>query len=390
MLFTTVPLAGHFYPLVPLAWAARSVGHEVLVGTSASFVPAVLRSGLPAAPTGPAIGVGDLALHGADVPDGAAKRYAHGTAFAGVAARNLAGVRSLVEAWQPDLVVSERAEFAGPLAAAAAGIPQVEFHWGVPPLPEYRAAAAARLRGELAELGRRSLPTPALVLDPWPASMRLPHAAGHRTVAGLPYSGDTEVPGWALAPRSVPRICVTIGTVVPRLGPDGGSGIVVPLLERLAGLGAELVVAVDDEIAAAWPALPAAVRHAGRLPLSHVLPAADLVVNHGGQGSTLTALHAGIPQLVLPQFDDQFDNADAVVRAGAGLRLLPDEATPDRVAALCAELLHAHRYRRAARALAAELRAAGSPADAATMLAALARPAAPTPLRRPAALRPAA
>jgi len=84
-----------------------------------------------------------------------------------------------------------------------------------------------------------------------------------------------------------------------------------------------------------------------------------MVVNHGGQGSTLTALHAGIPQLVLPQFDDQFDNADAVVKAGAGVRLLPGEVTPRAVAGRCLDLLRAAAYRQAAADVAAEI--AGQP-----------------------------
>src|SRR5947207_431047 len=34
ILFSTVALPGHFYPLVPLAWACRSLGHDVLVAPS--------------------------------------------------------------------------------------------------------------------------------------------------------------------------------------------------------------------------------------------------------------------------------------------------------------------------------------------------------------------
>ncbi|MEU0485051.1 glycosyl transferase, partial [Streptosporangium sp. NPDC006013] len=54
LLFTTAPLRGHFFPLVPLAWAARAVGHDVLVATTDGFAAVVARSGLPAASFGPA------------------------------------------------------------------------------------------------------------------------------------------------------------------------------------------------------------------------------------------------------------------------------------------------------------------------------------------------
>jgi UDP:flavonoid glycosyltransferase YjiC (YdhE family) len=110
------------------------------------------------------------------------------------------------------------------------------------------------------------------------------------------------------------------------------------------------------------------------MPLSHVLAASDLLVSHGGQGTTLTALHAGVPQLVLPQFDDHFDNADAVVKAGAGLRLLPDEITPGLVARHCLDLLQAPEYGRAAADVAAEIAAEPSAVEVVGVLAECARP----------------
>ena len=364
ILFSTNPLAGHFYPLVPLAWAARSLGHEVVVSTSDSFVPAVLRSGLPAISVGPAGGVADMAAAGV-----ADRRKVHGRTFARIALRNFAGVESLVRTWEPDLVVSERAEFTGPVVAAAHGVPHVEFHWGVPELPEYRAAGAAALAGHLATAGLAGLPEAPLTIDPWPPSLRLPHAAWHQGLRYVPYDGDARVPHWALAPRSRSRVCLTLGTVVPHLGEGAVTEVVLPVLHRLAALDVELVLAIEDEVVAGWPELPSAVRHAGRLPLSHVLAGSDLIVNHGGQGTTLAALHAGVPQLVLPQYDDHFDNADAVVRAEAGIRLLPEEITPDRVAEHCADLLGDRVHRDAARAVAAEIAAQPSAADVVGLLA---------------------
>lgn len=47
VLFTTNPLSGHFFPLVPLAWACRLAGHEVLVATAENFVSTAARSFLP-------------------------------------------------------------------------------------------------------------------------------------------------------------------------------------------------------------------------------------------------------------------------------------------------------------------------------------------------------
>lgn len=361
ILFTTVGLSGHFFPLVPLAWAARSLGHEVLVATPADFLATVLRSGLPAASCAP---TGDL-LTLVGVTSGSVEdcRHANGRAFGRSAARTLPDVMSLVEGWAPDLVVSERAEFAGPIAAYVNGVPQVELQWGVAALPEYRAAGDAELAEELAALGLPGLPRPVRVLNPWPPSLRLAHAADHRSLRHVSYNGDAHVPEWLWEPRRKPRICLTLGTVLPHVGPDKVSETVVAQLEALASLDAELVVAVDDRVAATWPRLPESVRHVGRLPLAQALRSCDVAIHHGGQGTSLTALDAGVPQLVLPVFDDQLDNADAVVRSGAGLQIPAEEATPVAVVEYCVELLERPRFARRAARVAAEIARQPLPID---------------------------
>jgi UDP:flavonoid glycosyltransferase YjiC (YdhE family) len=390
ILFTTMPLRGHFFPLVPLAWAFRAAGHEVLVATAESFVPTVLRSGLPGMPVGPAVDFVDLVASDPDASmrsvgptrGGSATlahprnieelQYAHGRAFATIASRSLPGVTSLVTAWRPDLVVSERAELSGPLAAAVHGVPWVEYQWGVGLLDGYRSAAVAELASELSAAGLRALPEPAEVLTPWPPGLRQPHAVAHQGMRDVAYNGEAEVSEWILRTDRPTRVCLTFGTIVPRIRAPRVQDIIVSILERVAGLGVELLVAADEEVVAAWPVLPPSVGRVGRLPLAQVLPTCDLMVNHGGQGTVLTALVVGCPQLILPQFDDQFDNADAVVRAGAGLSLWPEEVTPARVAERCRELLEEARFGRASARVAAEIAAQPSPAEVIGLLEKLA------------------
>ncbi|WP_410672785.1 nucleotide disphospho-sugar-binding domain-containing protein [Amycolatopsis sp. cmx-4-68] len=361
LLFTTAPLRGHLFPLVPLAWAARAAGHEVLVATTEAFAPVVLRCGLPVTAWGAAPGFVDLV--GGEPPvteDSAARRRAeHGHAFGRIARACLPGARQLVGAWRPDLVVSERAEFAGPLAAAAHDVPVVAYHWGVAPLAEYGRAAAIEL-GAVA-------PDPVGTLDPWPPGMRLPHAAGHEGVRGGSFNGDAQLPDWVAEPGR-PRVCVTFGTVLPGMAALGLRESVAPMLKLLKELDVELCVAAADDVLADWPELAAAADRAGRLPLAQVLPTCAAMVNHGGQGTVLTALEAGCPQLVLPQFDDQFDNAAAVAAVGAGLRLSLDEVSPERVADGCRELLDEPAFTTGAVRAAAAVRAQRSPAEAVGLL----------------------
>ncbi|MGW5051345.1 nucleotide disphospho-sugar-binding domain-containing protein [Actinokineospora sp. NPDC004072] len=367
--FSTVGLPGHFFPLVPLAWAVRAAGHEVLVMAPDDFVPTVVRAGLPAAPVGDAVA---LSAAGEAHGEPGSRRGTLGRAFARMARRVLPGTQTIVNAWQPDLVVSERAEYACRVAAAAAGVPHAELHWGVAPLRGYQSAATAELRAELTALGLAGLPEPAMVINPWPPSLRLGYAAAHHGVRNVNYNGDARVPDWVWQPRTRPRICVTLGTVLPKLGARRLREVVVPMLEDLSRLDVDLAVAMDPAVTEGWPTLPDAVRHLGRMPLSQVLGACDVVVHHGGHGTSLTAFHTGCPQLVLPELDDQFDNADAVVRSGAGLRLLPADATPAAVTAGCAELLSTPRFATAAAAVAAEIAAQPPLVDIVTELTAVA------------------
>ncbi|WP_143268871.1 glycosyltransferase [Amycolatopsis vastitatis] len=359
ILFTTVGLPGHFFPLVPLAWACRARGHQILVATTDDFRPTVLRAGLPACSWSSSGGIADVAATDG-VPAGE-KRFAHGLAFAQIARRSLPGAEALLRDWRPDLVVSERAELAGPLAASAGGVPRAELHWGAAELPEYQAAWEA-------EWGGLPFGAADVVLNPWPPSLRAAYAENHRSIRHVGYNGDASVPGWLTGSRHPRRVCLTFGTLLPHLGSRDIGGLVVPLLHRLGSLGVEVVVAIDDRVAATWPALPGHVRHAGRLPLAEVLNTCAATVNHAGQGTSLTALAAACPQVMVPQFDDQFDNAETVAKGGPGIVLLPEETTTEAIYRACRTVLESAEYRTAAAQVSAEIATQPSPADVAATL----------------------
>jgi rhamnosyltransferase subunit B len=106
-----------------------------------------------------------------------------------------------------------------------------------------------------------------------------------------------------------------------------------------------LLGAVPADLAASLPATVHAQPYAS---FPHLLPAASALVHHGGIGSCAQALRAGIPQLLLPQAYDQFDNAMRVERLGVGQALqhtsldrmgeaLAGLLASPRVAAACAE-----------------------------------------------------
>ena len=105
------------------------------------------------------------------------------------------------------------------------------------------------------------------------------------------------------------------------------------------------------------------------VPTRAVLRAADLVVHHGGMGTTLAAATFGVPQLLLPQVGDQFANAEAVPRAGIGRALIgprTDGAVRDALATLDAD----PDRREAARGVARDIAAAPAPGQVAVDLVA--------------------
>ena len=71
----------------------------------------------------------------------------------------------------------------------------------------------------------------------------------------------------------------------------------------------------------------------------------------------LGALASGLPQVCLPRGADQFANADRVRAVGAGVRLLADEVTPERLRAAVTAVLADPAYARAARLMKAEIEA---------------------------------
>jgi rhamnosyltransferase subunit B len=86
------------------------------------------------------------------------------------------------------------------------------------------------------------------------------------------------------------------------------------------GLRAMLVGRVPDSVVRR---LPEFVRYFPYVPFSRLLPRATALIHHGGIGTTALAIAAGIPQLIVPLVDDQWDQAQRVEKLGLGVWLHP-------------------------------------------------------------------
>jgi vancomycin aglycone glucosyltransferase len=101
-----------------------------------------------------------------------------------------------------------------------------------------------------------------------------------------------------------------------------------------------------------------------------LFPRMDLLVHHGGAGTTAAALRAGVPQLVVPHIQDQFAHGRRIAELGLGPSPVPKaKLTPE---ALLAALGEAPSYREQARAVASTLAGQSGAAAAAEHLEGLA------------------
>jgi MGT family glycosyltransferase len=90
-------------------------------------------------------------------------------------------------------------------------------------------------------------------------------------------------------------------------------------------------------------------------PHTQVLNHAAAMVTHGGHGTVMKSLAAGVPMVVMPHGRDQADNAARVTNRGAGIALKRTAAV-SRIAAAVEKLLRAPRYHEAASELGAAVR----------------------------------
>ena len=117
----------------------------------------------------------------------------------------------------------------------------------------------------------------------------------------------------------------------------------------------DVLVAVGPGDPTALGELPDRVRVANFVPQAEVLKHASLVVHHGGSGTVLATLAAGLPQLILPQGADQFANAETLSALGPAKALVGDAVRIDAIETAARERTADPAAQEIARAIAAEI-----------------------------------
>lgn len=364
VLLAAVPAVGHLFPLVPLAWALRVEGHEVLFA-SLDGAEVLTHAGLPYVSVQPGLRMYDevLGRAGAARPDllertrvsAGADRDAFVRLFAALNSTIANSFFELADDWKPDLIVHEYLSPIGALAAHRLGVPCAEFRIGFSPFPELRAA----MLDELVSLRPDDrADDPVATVHTVPASMG---GAGDLAMRPVPYDGGGDRPGWLRHQPDRGRIAVTLGTVSPTMS---GIGRVRRVVAAAESLDAEIVLATGDTDLTELGPLPPTVRAPGWVSWSALLHGSSLAVHHGGSGTSLTALAAGVPQLLLPDGSDRHINAAAIGARGAGAVAADEEVSAE----LLGKLLTDEHLRREAGEVATEIAGLPSPATAAAEL----------------------
>jgi UDP:flavonoid glycosyltransferase YjiC (YdhE family) len=353
ILFTTRGSSGHVGPLVPFAHACERAGHDVKVAAQELFAANVERARLPFVPFD-APGRDEwmpLMEEFAQLDFQSANAVMIGEFFAGLdVTAELPRLRAFAEEWSPDLIVRESWEFGSTLVAEINAIPTARVGLGLARVEDESISLAAPRIDE----ARRSLG-----LGPDPGGARLREAPYLTTVPELledPGFSPPEpthrfsftasdsrapLPDWWPGNRD-PLVYLTFGSVAA-----GGHLPYFPKLykaaiDALAPLRVRLLVTIGDHerYPAELGALPPNVHVETWVRHDDAAPAADVVVCHGGFGSTLGTLAHGTPLVVVPVFStDQWGNGEAVARAGAGVMLADDPGARPALALPSAEVV---------------------------------------------------
>lgn len=301
VLVSVAPSIGHIVPLFDVGRALRDAGHEVRVATHESRHGFVAAAGLEPVAAGLSNEemVAERLRRWPETAAQPATTWAVRMWVEVMAPATLTGLRSIMDAWLPDVVLHDEGEYGAPVAAAAAGIPWVTHGFGSPLRPAHELS-------ELEDLARpvwaaAGVPMPAnaglythALINPCPPILQ-PTAPGAAVVWPLrarPFDGDGvrveadayvgfgTVPTFADAPAELEaavRACAARGmrVVVTARTPE--------LRERLAAIDPEHVMAEQ------FVSLPA------------LLSTCRVVITHAGAGTVLASLAAGVPLVLVPR-----------------------------------------------------------------------------------------
>ncbi|HET9778522.1 MAG TPA: glycosyltransferase [Propionibacteriaceae bacterium] len=377
VLFSTTAGTGHFGPLIPVAKACAAAGQTVAVAAPNSFAETVTRAGFEHLPFGapPPELIGEVFGRIGELPYEEANRVVLAEVFGRLDAKAaLPALSRMISDWRPDVVVRETCEFGSLVAADRGGIAQLEVAIGMgwigpeligvldeslvdlsimAGLPPVRGAELL-LHGDSFTSVPASLDSGELMLgkpqheQPVGDRRRLWRFRTRTAAAELTLPAPWGDP-------SNPLVYVSYGSVTarqPRFAP-----MYQATLDVLADLPIRVLMTTGRDLDPAnLDPIPPNSHVKQWWPQEVVMDASAAVIGHGGFGTTMAALAAGVPQILLPLFSfDQAINAERVASVNAGIQISGGLAAVSDLPAALGRVLDDPAFTEGARAVAGEI-----------------------------------
>jgi UDP:flavonoid glycosyltransferase YjiC (YdhE family) len=375
VLFAAHGAYGHVMPLLGVARLLAENGHDVVVATSRAFCPVVSSAGLQAHPAG--MDDGALVAEARERwPETASLPAAAWTPrmFCEIAAPAMAAdLGPLLDRWWPDVVVREEGEHGSPAVSAARGVPWVTHGWGSPLQDQGALVEHGRLVSPMWERAGLEVPAGAelygaAVFDPCPPSLYVQAPAVAQRHGVRPTSRpETGEPGPSSGARRR-HAYVGFGTV-PLFRDD--PQLTRAAIEALLAEGFDVTVTTGDGGLGRTieDAHPTRVRVERWAHLPELLAGCAVAVCHGGAGTVLSALAAGVPLVLLPRgAPSQQRMSAACEKRGVGRTVVWNGTNGDDVRAAVTEVTSDERFAVAAASVARELAAMPDPSIATAVL----------------------
>lgn len=376
VLFSCVPGHGHLNPMVPLARELEARGCDVRFVTGGELASRVEALGFRCYPAGPTL----AGMQSDALADHAVRAALVSEPWVVAAAIFGGRVRPVVEDLDgvelaPDLVIHDAMELAGPFIAARSGVPWVTHGLG-PRWPSLVEDSIPSFADSFwADNGLEPVPRSGLghhaYIEICPPAVRSDNGRADDRVIEC-RSVPLDEPVTPLASRADgerPFVYCTLGTFS-----NSNSAVFRMLLDAVGSLDVDVLLTTGwgigpDDLGA----VPANVLVEEYVPQAQVLDRASLVVCHGGSGTMLAALGAGLPVVELPQGADQFVNAPWWERSGAVTVLQPPDLDAALIARSISSALDSSAMRAAAELMARDIAAMPSPSESADKVVKLAR-----------------
>jgi MGT family glycosyltransferase len=139
---------------------------------------------------------------------------------------------------------------------------------------------------------------------------------------------DEELPDWASElSRTKPLIWIYPGNPQYLAGSHtifDSSAVIYACIEALKDENVQVVLSTGHQpLPKDTLPLPSNFRYAPFVPGMSMAERSDIVIHHGGYGSSQTGLYTGTPALVIPTYSERESNARRVAAVGAGDFVLP-------------------------------------------------------------------